>query len=240
MMEYGQLTGIGGRKVNEDFTEAKTFPGGICVALADGLGSYGGGEIASRLAVQHFLQVYKPGMLYGDGVGEICQDIHRQICQQQTLSCEMKSTLVVLMAEGEHVRWMHIGDSRLYHFTEEGLAERTLDHSVPQMAVAMGEITEKEIRCHVDRNKVLRALGSRDGARPELSSIKTLGKGFHAFLLCTDGFWEYVLEEEMELDLCRSQSPVQWLKFMEERLKKKVIGENDNYTAAAVFLELPE
>jgi serine/threonine protein phosphatase PrpC len=65
--------------------------------------------------------------------------------------------------------------------------------------------------------------------------MQQLGNHFHAFLLCTDGFWEYVLEEEMEIDLTKSNTPSEWISFMTQRLAKKVNGKNDNFTAGAVF-----
>ena len=51
-----------------------------------------------------------------------------------------------------------------------------------------------------------------------------------AFLLCSDGFWEYVLENEMEIDLSKSNSAEEWVKFMLVRLLLKMNGKNDNFT----------
>jgi serine/threonine protein phosphatase PrpC len=102
------------------------------------------------------------------------------------------------------------------------------------MAVFMGDITQKQIRFHEDRNRVLRALGS-ETARPEISPTVMLTGGEDVFLLCTDGFWEYVYEEEMEALLRKSQSPRQWLEDMEVVLKCRAPQGNDNFTATAVF-----
>jgi serine/threonine protein phosphatase PrpC len=102
------------------------------------------------------------------------------------------------------------------------------------MAVFMGEITTHEIRFHEDRNKVLRALGG-ENAKAEVSEEVEVAEGRDAFLLCTDGFWEYVYEPEMEDLLQKAKDPQDWLKQMEKILLSRVSGENDNYTAAAVF-----
>ena len=51
-----------------------------------------------------------------------------------------------------------------------------------------------------------------------------------AFLLCSDGFWEYVLEEEMEVDLSKAGSAEDWADFMLVRLLNRVHGDYDNYT----------
>jgi serine/threonine protein phosphatase PrpC len=58
-----------------------------------------------------------------------------------------------------------------------------------------------------------------------------------SFLLCTDGFWEYVYEIEMEIDLSKSRTPAAWLEYMLKRHYARVPENCDNYTAVAVFIE---
>ena len=98
----------------------------------------------------------------------------------------------------------------------------------------MGEITPDQIRFHEDRNRVLRALGA-DNAKPELSPTVMLTGGRDVFLLCTDGFWENVLESEMEQTLRASGTPEEWLSRMEALLRQRLTDDSDNYSAAAVF-----
>ena len=57
-----------------------------------------------------------------------------------------------------------------------------------------------------------------------------------AFLMCTDGFWEYVTEAEMTVDLAKSYTPMEWLERMELRLIARAAAGNDNYSAMAVFI----
>ena len=156
----------------------------------------------------------------------------------QTPEVEMKTTLVVLLLNHGRAMWAHIGDSRLYHFSGGKLIEQTFDHSVSQMAVLRGEIKQEDIRGHVDRSRLLRAIGREDTIKIDISEIIDLGDGEHAFLLCTDGFWEYVTEQEMEKDLKRSSSPREWLDRMVKRLNKRTKNKNnDNNTAVAVMYE---
>ena len=128
---------------------------------------------------------------------------------------------------------MHVGDSRLYYFRNGRLEKQTLDHSVSQIAVLMGEIPQEGIRFHADRNRVLRALGSGN-AKPDISPLMEL-KEDTAFLLCTDGFWEYVYEREMEETLKEAREPAVWLEKMRGILEKRIPEGNDNFSAAAVF-----
>ncbi len=106
------------------------------------------------------------------------------------------------------------------------------------MAVLRGEITQEEIRGHVDRNRLLRAIGREDTIQIDTSKIVPMEGEDHAFLLCSDGFWEYVTEKEMEKDLMRSGSPKDWLERMVKRINKRTKNiNNDNNTAVAVFYE---
>ena len=129
---------------------------------------------------------------------------------------------------------MHIGDSRLYHFRRGKLKTQTKDHSISQLAVMMGEITVDKIRFHEDRDRVLRALGS-DSAKPEISKEMDAAPG-NAFLLCTDGFWEFVYEKEIKKLLWKAKKPEVWLREMEKLLRTRIPEDTDNYTSAAVYI----
>ena len=109
--------------------------------------------------------------------------------------------------------------------------------SLPQVAVQLGEITPEQIRFHPDRNRVLRALG-QEGDLNVATGEEDLRKGHHAFLLCSDGFWEYVYESEMISELHSASSPGDWLERMRRYIDKRAGDDNDNNTAAAVWVEI--
>lgn len=233
--ESAVLTNAGGREINEDSVRAEASALGLAVVVADGLGGHGGGSIASRTAAEAVLDSYREGGCRNkEEIAAAIFQANRAVVENQTEGCAMKTTLVSLFIEGGQAVWAHLGDSRLYYFQDGKLVSRTLDHSVPQLAVMMGMITEDQIRFHEDRSRILRALGS-DSFEPDISEPVLLSKGFHAFLLCTDGFWEYVLEKDMEETLAASGNPRQWLLNMEEILQQRAPEDQDNYTAASVF-----
>lgn len=223
----------GTREENEDGVLIKEEKNRIAAVVADGLGGQGGGSQASQIAVSR-LCAFLPPENYEEEIHERFSAANREILAGQTANIKMMSTAVALFVEGRYAVWAHIGDSRLYHFVDGRLVFQTFDHSVSQMAVFRKVITQEEIRFHEDRNRVLRALGGDKEAKEETGS-QELGKGFHAFLLCTDGFWEYVLESEMEQTLSESATPEKWLISMCNILQKKNSPEHDNFTAAAVF-----
>lgn len=230
------ITDKGGRSINDDTVRVLQEHGSAWVFVGDGLGGYAGGKQASQAAGEALLKASRRGSLLTDaqllGAASQAEQAVRKV--QKDRSGNMKTTLVFLVIEDGRARWMHVGDSRLYHFHDGALRCQTMDHSVSQMAVLMGEITPQEIRFHEDRNRVLRALGG-ENAKPDLSPTTMLTGGREAFLLCTDGFWEYVYESEMEQTLSQARDPQQWLDSMVTILRSRVPGDNDNFTAAVVF-----
>ena len=237
MITAAKITNCGGRAQNEDTVRIEQSNQGICVVVADGLGGHGGGQIASQTAAEALIARYNKGELETpEQIKEGFRDADRKVKEKQDKTCAMKTTAVLLLADKSSARWAHVGDSRLYHFQQKKLVKQTMDHSVSQVAVLMGEITQDQIRFHEDRNRVLRALGS-DSMEPEVAKEISLAGTFNAFLLCTDGFWEYVYEKEMEQCLESARSPEEWLKSMEKLLSERVADDNDNYTAAAIFCQ---
>lgn len=85
-----------------------------------------------------------------------------------------------------------------------------------------------------DRNRLLRTMGNPDDFRPIIRDSAFVPEPGDAFLLCSDGFWEYVLEEEMAAFLARSGSAENWLQTMEALIMKRAPGDHDNYPAVAL------
>ncbi len=238
MLRTASYTNIGGRPRNEDSArEVRLGTEQLCTVVADGLGGHGGGEMASAAAVKAVCENWDGNADPGQ-IKSLFRIAHDDIVAIQTSACAMKSTIVALELDGNLAAWGHVGDSRLYHFYNGKLVFQTRDHSVSQIAVFMGEITVDQIRFHEDRNQVLRALG-QDSMPTVESKAEVLAPGAHAFLLCTDGFWEYVNEPEMAADLNAAADPRDWLERMRARLLARVPADNDNNTASAVWVEIP-
>lgn len=242
MPAYEILSKPGERNYNEDCAGAEHKGGMFCFVLADGLGGHGGGDEASRLVTEYILGDFKKnGEVSGEYLekcfeGSQCRLLAEQ--KRQGRELEMKTTLVILLADERFLLWGHIGDSRLYYFQDRKLVQRTLDHSVPQMLVAAGEIKEREIRHHPDRNRLLRVMGM-EWETPRYQIAQPMARsGKEEILLCSDGFWEWILDKQMQKYLRKSQNPVQWLVQMEKEILKNGTGKGmDNYSAIAVFLE---
>lgn len=236
MLNIASYTDVGGRERNEDTVRYVTQENEkLCLVLADGLGGHGGGQQASSTAAEFICRSWK-GAADPEMIKTLVQEANQRVLAIQTSQCAMKTTVVVLTVAEKEAVWAHVGDSRLYCFCGGKLIFQTRDHSVAQMSVLLGNITADQIRFHEDRSRVLRALG-QDGELAVEIGRQDLKNGRYAFLLCSDGFWEYVLEAEMEADLEKASDPGDWLERMRRRLTERVPADHDNNTAAAVWVD---
>ncbi|MBQ1413442.1 MAG: protein phosphatase 2C domain-containing protein [Clostridia bacterium] len=243
-MEYAILSQKGDRQINED-SVAFMEHNGICLfALDDGLGGHGHGEFASGIVTETAEIVCKDKTTETNDLRIIIQSVfdeaQQKLFQRQQHDADpssYKTTAVVLAMDQSTIRWGYIGDSRLYFFYENKLIRRTLDHSVPQMMVNAGKLKEKKIRGHEDRNKLLRVLGTHYDCVKYVIEKPLLRDGNQAFLLCSDGFWEWIDEKRMIKFLKKSGSAQEWLDLMAEEVKKNGSGNHmDNFSAIAIIV----
>lgn len=233
---------LGSRERNEDYILTSYHHNHHFLALADGLGGHGLGDEASRLAcetaINQLIKCEKIDNSTFDSIYRVCQE--SLFAKQKSLNAygKMRTTLNLLCLDNQYAYWSHIGDSRTYYFADGNLIKRTFDHSVPQMLAAIGELSDSQIRFHEDRNRLLRVLGV-SGQKPSYEvedSVPLIGN--QQFLLCSDGFWEFITEEQMLLCLDESDTPQLWLDNMLELVYKNSRNKNaDNISAIAVWIE---
>lgn len=239
IMQYSMLSNEGNREYNEDYVVYCICKEKACFVLADGLGGHGKGEIASKYVCESVIEDFEKN---GDVfiLEKAIQNAQKRLLQLQkemNYNVGMKTTIVILYINGDNAQWAHIGDSRLYLWNRWRIVERTFDHSVPQMLVLARELKEKEIRFHEDRNRLLRAMGNEnDNLKADISKVTKCKKG-QSFLLCSDGFWEYIDEKKMQTQYLVAKTPEEWLRRMERIVCKNGKDSNmDNYSAIAVWL----
>lgn len=232
-----EYTHPGGRDKNEDVGFLRVGNGTLTAVLADGLGGEGEGSLAARLAVETLLETALPQRMEPETLRQAFHRADERIVACQRDDCRMKTTAVCLTIDNDRALWGHIGDSRLYHFYEGTLVQVTLDHSVPQLSVFLGEIAREDIPRHPERNCLLKALGCGE-VEAELSPVMPLSPGRHGFLLCTDGFWECFSDEELTQALALAVDAEQWLNLLRQKMQPRMKKEHDNNTAIAVILEV--
>lgn len=238
--ETATLSSAGGREDNEDSCGFVMKGNSGCWVIADGLGGHSGGKTASRLAVDTVLKSFESdSRVEAEVLSAHVHGANRAILEGQKSQPQvgsMRTTVVALAASPDRAVWIHSGDSRLYWFDAGRIRTQTRDHSVPQLLVDAGEIRADQIRTHEDRNRLLRCLGRKEDTGAVLDELPRSPQAGDAFLLASDGFWEWVTEAEMLETLALADSPGDWLKRMETDLRAHATGVYDNYSAIGVFI----
>ena len=236
------LSEPGERENNEDCVAVTAGDAGICTILCDGLGGHDAGEVASKCVCDSVTAAFEKAP-DGADIDELCcglllnaQDELMQMQVELGKQGGMKTTACCLLLQNEQAAAAYVGDSRIYQFRKNKMLLRSSDHSIPQYLVNIGEIKERDIRHHPDRNKLLRVMGSEwETPRYQRLKLEEPERG-DAFLLCTDGFWEWIEEKDMERFLKRASCSEEWLDMMKKLIYAHGKGNRmDNLSAIAVM-----
>ena len=241
VIEYASISEIGEKSNNED--AAKIFINQPLSTygfiLADGLGGHGNGDIASNFVVDCIgAAIENTDTFSGVFIDECFDTAQEMLMEEKALKglSSIKTTAVLLLITGDCAQWGHIGDSRLYHFRDSKQISRTIDHSIPQMLAISGQIKERDIRHHPDRSILIRAMGAEWQAQDyeiDQRNMK-IAKG-DSFLLCTDGFWEWIDEKSIMRILKKDLSAYDALSEMNAEIIANGAGMGmDNYSAILV------
>lgn len=241
MIEHALRSEIGEKERNEDAVNKFTNPplSTYGFVLADGLGGHGNGDIASNFVVDcvgaAITNTTSFEGLFLDECFDTAQEMLMEEKDERGLA-SIKTTMVVLLISDNIAQWGYVGDSRLYHFRNGKQLSRTIDHSVPQMLALSGQIKEKDIRHHPDRSMLLRAMGSEwDMPQYEIPQRGIKVQKGDSFLLCTDGFWEWIDEKTIIKILKKGLPPYEALNEMFKEVKANGTGKGmDNYSAILV------
>jgi serine/threonine protein phosphatase PrpC len=185
--------------------------------LADGMGGYNAGEVASGIAVKTVLELVteacareereavepssgfmRQTIVLRDAVSRANKIIHQTAKSQP--QCEgMGTTLVACLFYNDRVSIAHVGDSRLYRLRDNRFEQITMDHSLLQELVDRGFYSQEEAQRSTNRNYVTRALGVENNVDVEIQEIEAQ-KGDY-FLLCSDGLPDMVEDEDIHLTI---------------------------------------
>jgi protein phosphatase len=194
------------RPLNEDAVGAD--PGAGLFILADGLGGYNAGEIASTMAVSNLLTGLVDTMNAAQGAGKPFDPAHALrdalVAMNSTIFRAalnsaafegMATTVVIAWLLGGRLWIAHTGDSRAYRFRAGTLEQMTRDHSFSQELLDAGMVTEEEARLLPAKNLVTRALGASPDIDPEVHEYDVQPDDM--LVLCSDGLTEMVSHFEI-------------------------------------------
>jgi PPM family protein phosphatase len=224
-------------------SDSEVVPFGLFL-VADGMGGHQHGEMASGVAIRAMSnyivsQLYTPLLnLTPKTPEESLQEIMETAVQKAHQAILKQapgggSTLTGVLALGEQLTIAHVGDSRAYLVHQDGnLEQLTRDHSLVKRLVELGQITTDEAAIHPQRNVLYRALGQGEPIDAEISTAPLPPSG--QLLICSDGLWGFVPDEEMSRIITTSPSPAEACQILVEAANQA--GGPDNITAILVRL----
>jgi PPM family protein phosphatase len=207
-VEYAEFSLIGAREENQDRIAATVEPDAAIIAAFDGMGGHAEGaraaELSRRTLLSRFAAVQRPlcdplaflHMTLGAAHTEmVAMGMHLPLEQRP------RATGAVCLVQDGTAWWAHVGDSRVYHLRAGHVIRRTRDHSHVELLVQEGLISSHQAQNHPMRNFVETCLGG-DPMLPEMLIGRCVRvQSGDTLLVCTDGFWANLLDEDIAASL---------------------------------------
>ena len=202
--QVAQYSLRGGRPANEDRVGVAERDNAALMILADGLGGHSGGALAAEALVQTLLHAFQsvrqtvitnPSAFLALGIVQAHKAIVR-LGRSHNPPLEPRTTCVACLVQNGYAYWAHVGDSRLYHFRNCRVIERTQDHSAIEQLRHDGVISEEEMAEHPQKGRLLKCVGGPHEPSISLGRETLLNRG-DVLLLCSDGLWEALPPEEL-------------------------------------------
>lgn len=211
----------------------------LCV-VCDGMGGAKSGNVASTLAVDVFVQEVRRVWTGGMSQPEIDQMLEGAVklanftvydqAQQFTEFSGMGTTLVAALVHNMEITVVNVGDSRAYSINRNGIRQLTVDHSLVQVMIDRGELTQEQAKTYPGKNYITRAIGTEPVVEGDLYHLD-LERG-DCLLLCTDGLTNMLDQQELLFEVVHGVNKDQCCKQLLEIAKNR--GAPDNVTSVLV------
>lgn len=209
------------------------------LAVADGMGGHRCGEVASSIAIsylgKHFQDTFKDLNKEDaiEWIRDAVKEINRQIFNHAKDNPESKgmgTTLVLAISTKDYVLFGNVGDSSGFAMKNEHLHKITYDHTLVNLLVTAGELTEEEAKDHPKRNVLMKALGANDPVEVDVFDCDI---GVSDILLCSDGLTNMLDIESIERVLLSDYE----IEDKVIRLMKKAINRGGTDNISIAYLE---
>lgn len=209
-IEVATLTDLGLQRTNNEDSSLYWEPDsdeqlreiGRLAVVADGMGGYEGGQEASRLAAETVREVYRtyaggdPQQALIQGLTTAHDNIQAYAAEHPDLT-GMGTTCTAISIVGQKLYFAHVGDSRLYLVRGMTPSRLTRDHSYVGRLVESGIVRSEDAESHPQRHILTAALGSGKDIQPDFADTPIALKRGDTLILCTDGLWSLVSEQEL-------------------------------------------
>ncbi len=227
-MEYAYLTDPGKvRDHNEDSVIiVKNHNNEILLAVADGMGGHRGGEIASSIVISNIGKEFKELGKLGSKedailwIKNVVSEANVQIykyTEENPESQGMGTTIVLAVLTNDYLLFGNIGDSSGYVYKDGAIHKITNDHTLVNLLLKSGEITEEEAKDHPRKNVLMKALGATTTVEMDIFDVETDVEGI---FLCSDGMTNMLDDEQIAKVLNEDSTP-------EEKVNKLIIKANN-------------
>lgn len=216
------------RQVNQDRAcVLKNEAGEVFAIVCDGMGGHLAGELAASMAIENMCQSFleaSPIRTEQDALTWINKAVNEtnaiinEDAKNNRLHQGMGTTIVCCLVLREVIVIAHVGDSRAYLFENGKLIQLTKDHTYVNLLVDSGSITKEQAKTHPKKNILMKALGVFDEV---VVSTMVLENKQQFFMLCSDGLYNSIDEEELILIL---NEP----KILEEKILQLIQRANEN------------
>lgn len=220
------------REINED--SIISLPEKQFWAVADGMGGYEAGDVASNMIVTSLQEIGESEGLtqHVNNIEDQLLDVNHRILEYADIMLDgrtLGSTIVTLSILGRVGICMWVGDSRLYRFRNRQLMQLSRDHSQVEEQIQQGYITASQAVNHPDSNVITRAIGADQELYVDINVFSTqLGD---IFLLCSDGLYNMVDKDEIADTLARLPIEQAIESLIEQALMR---GADDNVSVILV------
>lgn len=174
--------------------------------VCDGCGGYDGGGIAAQTVLELLSNESPNSLININYLAQVLENCTRAVFEKKKdmpFYSKMCTTIAGCVFQNNSIIIFHSGDSRVYRYDGWGLAEMTIDHSVVQQMVNLGQITEEEALVSPNRNVITRCIGV-SCPPPEIYVSNTAIAPGEKFILCSDGLWESVSAKQIKDILSRN------------------------------------
>ncbi|HUA90186.1 MAG TPA: protein phosphatase 2C domain-containing protein [Steroidobacteraceae bacterium] len=240
-VETAEISLLGGREENQDRVSTAVAEHAALLVVVDGMGGHADGARAAQVTQQVITEAFwhTPQPLF-DPLGFLHLALgraHEEVVKlgtQLPLEQRPRATCAVCLVQQGASWWAHVGDSRLYHLRGATLVARSRDHSHVELLLREGLISAEQAHSHPMRNYVECCLGG-DPILPEMSLGRRRAiEPNDVFLVCTDGLWGSLKDEEIVAELGSPGALRERLLRLGEKAVKRAGAASDNTSAAAL------
>jgi len=236
-IHYSEAIEQGGRESQQDAVwVAELFHGDAMIAVVvDGMGGHAGGSIASVVLVNEVKkQTSNLRNIPSDPISffnEIVASAQDRLLAIHVYGFLPRAAFAIILIDVRSgmAYQAHVGDCRIYCFSNGLFVSRTRDHSYVQWLFEQGEISEEDMAIHSQQHQLTQALGAESA--PTLSTAITKLDGDVSFLLCSDGLWEQFSNDEM-VQRIKQHHSLELAGFMAKEASNKGGEDGDNISLA--------